>query len=277
MKHLEFERQAKDGLKLFFRCWQPADEARAVVCLLHGFGEHSGRYSNLAKHLTQGHYALLSFDLRGHGKSQGRRGHTPSINAFMDDIATLLSEAKNRFPNVPIFLYGHSMGGSLSLTYALRHSPKLAGVIAASPLLELVQKPSLIKTIMGNIGNLLAPASTVPADLNSKNLSRDPKVVKDYDNDPLVHDRVSARLFMSCFIESGKWALEHAGKFKLPLLIMHGGDDRITSAKASKQFADRVSGNCTYKLWPGLYHEIHNEPEQEKVFNYLTDWLNAHV
>ena len=132
MKHIEFKLETADNLELFARKWLPDSEALAVICLIHGKGEHSGRYLNAASTLTDAGYILLTFDLRGHGKSQGRRGFSPSYEALMDDISLLLNEAVNRFPNLPHFLYGHSLGGNLVLNYALRRKCRLSGVIASS-------------------------------------------------------------------------------------------------------------------------------------------------
>jgi len=276
MKHLEFERQTKDGLKLFFQEWQPENESKAVVCLMHGFPEHSSRYAHVAAFLTKAGFALLTFDLRGHGKSQGKRGHVSSYESFFDDIAVLEEEARNRFPGKPIFFYGHSFGGNLVLNYALRRKPKIEGVIATSPWLRLAYDPPPLKLIIACIANKLIPSLTSPSGLETKALSRDPKIVSAYENDPLIHNRISSHMYLS-IVEAGEWALDHANEFALPLLIVHGGSDRITSAEASRQFANRVPGNCTYKLWPGLYHEIHNEPEKNEVFAFIINWLNDRI
>ena len=247
-----------------------------MVCLIHGIGEHSGRYTHVAAALTKVGYALLSFDLRGHGKSQGQRGHTPSYEVLMDDIDHLLDEAARRFPNRPHFLYGHSMGGNLVLNYVLRRRPRLAGVIATAPDLGLAFELSPWKITLWQIINNLWPALPLAAGLDTKALSHDSEVVHDRENDPLIHDRISVRMFISVR-KAALWALQHAAQFPLPLLLMYGSADRLTSAGATRQFADRVTGDCTFKLWEGLYHEIHNEPTQQEVFNSLISWLQAHT
>jgi alpha-beta hydrolase superfamily lysophospholipase len=272
MKHIEFERKTKDGLNLFFQGWQPEGEAKAVICLLHGFQEYSGRYQHLASKLAEENIALLAFDVRGHGKSQGQRGHAPSYEALMDDISILLDEARLRFPGKPLFLYGHSFGGNLALNYVLQRKPNFAGVIASAPWLRLAYSPSPIKVGIGRILNKLLPAFSLPTGLETKALSKDPAVVRAYEKDPLIQNHITSRMYFA-ILEAGEWALEHAQEFTLPLLIMHGGADRIISAAASQQFADGVPGKCTYKLWPGLYHEIHNEPEKEEVIAFLIFWI----
>lgn len=276
MKHSEFEFKTFDGLSLFGQSWQPEDRPRAVVCLVHGIGEHSGRYVHVADSLIQSGYALISFDLRGHGKSEGPRGHTPSYEALMQDISSLLELANKQFPKLPSFLYGHSLGGNLALNYVLRHQPQLKGVIVTDPWFRLAFEPSASKIILGKIANKIYPSFSQSSGLDTKALSHDPEVVHAYENDPLVHDHISARMFIGIY-QSGQWALEHASEFSLPLLLMHGGADKITSVKASSEFAGKITENYTLKIWNGLYHEIHNEPEKEEVFKFLIDWLDKEI
>ena len=276
MRHFEFGWQTKDGLRLYAQGWQPETEPKGVLCLVHGLGEHSGRYAHLAAFLNQAGYVLLAFDLRGHGKSEGQRGHTPSYEVLMEDIAHLLEEAAKRYPDRPRFLYGHSLGGNLVIGYALRHRPPLAGVIATGPLLRPAFEPPAWKMTLGKIMYSLWPAMSMSNEIDRQGLSRDPEVVRAYNDDPLVHDRVSARLGMD-MLEAGLWALEHAAEFPLPLLLMHGSDDRLTSARASREFAAQAGEVCTLRIWDGFYHEIHNEPEQGQVFEHLLEWLKGRL
>ena len=276
MKHTEFKFKTFDGLQLFGQSWQPEVQSRAVVCLIHGLGEHSGRYAHLADSLNQAGYILISFDLRGHGKSEGPRGHTPTYEALMNDISSLLEVANQQFSQLSFFLYGHSLGGSLVLNYILRRQPQFKGVIVTAPWLRLAFEPPAFKIILGKITNQLFPAFSQKSDLDTKVLSHDAEVVHAYENDPLVHDHISARMFIGIY-QSGQWVLEHASEFSLPLLLMHGGDDKIISVEASREFADKINGNCTFKIWDGFYHEIHNEPEKEKVFKFMVDWLDKQV
>jgi len=274
MQHFEFGWQTEDGLRLYAQDWQPDTEPKAAVCLVHGLGEHSGRYAHLAASLNQAGYALLASDLRGHGKSEGQRGHTPSYEALLDDISQLLEEAAARCPDRPCFLYGHSLGGNLVIEYALQRRPPLAGVVATGTLFQPAFEPPAWKVTLGKIMYNLWPTLTMSNELDRQALSRDPEVVRAYNDDPLVHDRLSARLGMD-MLQSGLWSLEHAAKFALPLLLMHGSADRLTSAQASREFAAQAGDGCTLRVWDGFYHEIHNEPEQGQVFAYLLEWLNG--
>jgi alpha-beta hydrolase superfamily lysophospholipase len=281
MNHYEFQWNTVDGIQLCARGWEPEAPpaaARAVVCLVHGLGEHCGRYGHLAAALVEAGYAVLAFDLRGHGKSEGKRGHSPSFKAFMDDIACLLEEASIRYPGLPRFLYGHSLGGLLVLNFVLRHKPKLAGVIATgpglrTPLTEQTLKVSLAK----GIGQLL-PTLSLHTGLDYRLISRDPAVVDAYAADPLVHERSTLRMAKTT-LQSIPWVFEHACEFDVPLLLMHGTGDRLVYPEGSREFAGQVGGqigcDCTLKLWEGLYHEIHNEPEKEEVFAFLLEWLGS--
>jgi len=278
MKSTEFKFNTFDGLELFGQSWQPEKPPKAVVCLVHGLGEHIGRYSHVADRLTKAGYIILAFDLRGHGKSPGLRGHNLSYEAFMQDISSLLEISNKKFPQLPSFLYGHSLGGNLVLNYVLRRQSHLKGVIATAPWLHLAFEPSPFKVILSKITNKIWPSFSQSSGLDIKALSHDSKIVKAYEKDPLVHSHISARMFINIYL-SGRWALEHSSEFSLPLLLMHGGDDKITSCKASCEFTKKIinSKNCTFKIWDGLYHEIHNEPEKEEIFKFLIDWLDEKV
>ena len=276
MKHLELNRQNKDGLNFYVQGWEPNHKPKAVVALIHGFGEHTGRYAHVGEAFNKAGYALIGYDLRGHGKSGGARGHTPSYDALMDDIADFLTWIETRYPDSPRFLYGHSMGGNLVLNFSLRRKPDVVGVIATDPWLKLAFDPPALQITLGKLMNNIAPGFTQKSTLETAALSHDPKIVDAYNNDPLVHSKISARLFVSIY-ESGLWALDHAGEFSLPLLLMHGTNDRIISFAASAKFAKRAGKSVTWKPWDGMYHEIHNEPGKAEVLNYMIQWMDDHL
>ena len=263
-------------MKIFAQGWQPEEAPLATVCLVHGQGEHSSRYTHVAAALTQAHYNIITFDQQGHGKSQGRRGDMSNYEALLDDIGRLLDEAAHRFAGTPRFLYGHSMGGNLVLNYVLRRRPPLAGVIVTSPWLRLAFTPPAIQLKLMRLLSRLWPSFTIRSRLEIAAISRDPAVVAAYKNDPFNHSLISARQLIQVD-RTGQWALDHAHRFSLPLLLMHGSADRITSVEASRQFAGQIPGQCTFKLWDGLYHETHNEPEQKAVIAFMIDWLNVHT
>jgi len=268
--------KSSDGLDMAARGWAPLDRPKAVVALIHGHGEHVGRFAHVAAALNARGYALLGYDLRGHGRSGGPRGHTPSYEALMDDIAAFLGQVQDRYTGLPRFLYGHSLGGNLVINFALRRKPELRGVVATGPWLRLAFKPPAIQVTLGRIMNGIAPGFTQSSKLDARGLSHDAAVVRAYQNDPLVHDKVTVRLFVE-INDSGEWALEHAAELTLPLLLMHGAADPITSSRASREFAERAGAKVTLKVWPDLYHEIHNESQQAEVFKVILDWLDGRL
>jgi alpha-beta hydrolase superfamily lysophospholipase len=231
----------------------------------------------VAAALSEAGYATLAFDLRGHGKSGGPRGHTPSFEALMGDIDELVSTAENRFPGIPLFLYGHSLGGILVLGYALRRKTGLAGVIATGPALRSELEKQKLKVAMVRLLGSAVPGLLLPSGLIPEHISSDPEIVAAYQSDPLVHDRISVG-FGAELIKAIQWEYEHAPEFCVPLLIMHGDQDRLGDPQGSVDFAGLCDPQLvTLKIWEGLSHEIHNEPEKDQVLDYLIEWLNARV
>jgi alpha-beta hydrolase superfamily lysophospholipase len=275
MKTFEWNWQSRDGLKMFARGWEPDGQPAAVIVLLHGHGEHIGRYAHVGQAFANAGFALLGFDLRGHGLSEGPRGHTPSYQHLNNDVTDFWEQAERRYPGAPCFLYGHSMGGNLALNYALTARSALKGVIATGPWLRLAFEPPAAKVALGRVMNNIAPAFAQPSGIEQAALSRDAEVVRAYASDPLVHDRISARLFLTIY-DSGLWIIEHAAGLSLPTLLMHGGADRLTSCEASREFAAK-SDKVTLRVWDGFYHEIHNEPEKAQVIQVMIDWMKERL
>ncbi|MCX6035348.1 MAG: lysophospholipase [Chloroflexi bacterium] len=276
MDMFEWTFKSSDGLDLYVRGWAPKGKPKAMVALIHGLGEHVGRYAHVGAALTEKGYALLGFDLRGHGKSGGSRGYLPSFEAFMTDIDRFLEETAERYPGLPQFLYGHSLGGILVLNYALRRKPRLAGVISTAAGLRTALEEQKVKVIMARILGTLMPTMTLASGLDPKTLSRDPAVVQAYISDPLVHDRMTLG-FGKIMLTAIPWTFEHAGELQLPLLIMHGTKDMLGYPRGSQEFAGLApKERVTLKMWDGFYHEIHNEPEKAEVFKVMLDWLDKH-
>jgi len=273
MPHFETRWPTTDGLNLYGQGWTPPGKTKAVISLVHGVGEHSGRYEHVANFFNEKGYTFYAFDHRGHGKSPGPRGHFPTYETVMQDIACHLEQTKKRFPNKPVVLYGHSMGGNLVLNFVLRHHPDVTGVIVTSPLLRLSFQPPKIKIMLANLLMRVWPTLSMPSGLDTADFSHDPEANQKYDDDPLNHKKVTP-----CFlnlIEAGEWALEHADKFPKPLLLMHGGADRITSAENSRVFAEKAGDQCTLKIWDNLYHELHNEYEKQDVLETMVKWIRT--
>ncbi len=265
-----------DGTALHATWWAPDDgAAKAVVAHVHGLGEHSGRHFHVARRLVDAGYAVDMVDLRGHGRSSGVRGNTP-LSGAMDDIDALLADARDRAPGLPVFLYGHSLGGMLVLNYALRRSPELAGIVATSsglrsPVLEQRVKMTAAKAL----GRVL-PWVAIPTGLDDSGLSRDPAVIEAYRADPYVHDKASLALGKDG-AEGADYALAHAAELHYPLLMIHGSADPVAYARGTEEFAGQVTGDVTVRIYDGLMHELHNEPEQDEVLADVVAWLDAHV
>ncbi|HEY5621524.1 MAG TPA: lysophospholipase [Pontiella sp.] len=276
MNHIEFELITGDGLKLRGQGWTPPEAACAVVCLVHGHGEHSGRYAGMAEALGQAGFAMMTFDLRGHGLSQGKRGHAPSYETLMSDIALLLQEAASRCPALPCFLFGHSLGGNLVAYYVLKNRPSLAGVILSAPLFRLAYRPPKWKTALLEILYALHLAIPVSTGIRRSELTRDTEVLDRYSSDPLAHKRITPQLALD-MLRYGEWILQHAAAFPLPVMLMHGRSDKVTSVEASMEFASRAGQCCTLEIWDGFYHEVHNEPEKEQIYDCVLDWMKQRI
>lgn len=278
MSHTTFELTSVDGLKLFARGWLASQtNSKGVVYLVHGIGEHTGRYDHLGKSLSENGYHLIGIDLRGHGLSEGKRGHTPSFEDYFSDIKLLMAESRSRFGSQPSnFLYGHSLGGNIVLNFGLQIQPELTGVIASAPALKLAYEPPKIKLLLGKVMEKLFPSLTMSNTLDVEALSRDHAIVQAYRDDVLVHDQISAKLAMEMF-KCGHFALEHASSWDLPMLLMHGTADRLTSHQASQNFAESAGEQVELVLWQDYYHEIHNDYGKEEVIEKMISWLEQNT
>jgi acylglycerol lipase len=277
MKHLEMNWKARDGLDIFAQSWEPTIlQPKAVVCLVHGHGEHTSRYAHVAEAFGRQGFVLFGADLRGHGRSGGARGHISSIEDFVQDIDVLLEEARARYPGLPIILYGHSVGGVLVLYYGLLRKPEVKGVIAASSTLHTAVEQQKIKVMLARMLGSLSPNTSIASGLDPKSISRDEKVVQAYIDDPFVHDKISLG-FGKIMLGVTTWTLAHAGEFPLPLLLLHGKADMIAFPSSSIEFAAPLKEKCTMVLWDDAYHELHNEPEKEEVFKTMTLWMDARL
>lgn len=273
MNHKEFTLKSVDKLNLFGQYWAPEALVKAVICLVHGHGEHASRYEPWAARFVEKGVAVVTFDLRGHGRSEGKRGHTPSYLRLMQDIDVLVQRAREYFPDVPLFLYGHSMGGNLVLGYAVRRQLNMNGVIATAPWLRAKRDlPGFIKGILRGV-MLLFPSLTLHTKLDAAGLSHDKEEVKKYVEDPLNHDLISLKLFFEIY-DTGKLLYTQGGRVNVPVLVIHGSEDPIIDPEASREFTEKVKGdNVTLKLFDGLFHEVHHEPERDKVFESVYGWM----
>jgi alpha-beta hydrolase superfamily lysophospholipase len=275
MQTREWNFTSFDDIKMYAQEWTPDGDMKAALILVHGLGEHSGRYAHVGAVLAKNGYGLFGFDLRGHGKSGGPRGHAPSYEAFMKDIDIMFENVKATHPGKPLFIYGHSLGGLLVLSYVLNRKPEIKGAIVTSPGLRTALQDQKAKVFMAKLLGSIAPAATLPSGLDPNAVSSDPEIVRKYKEDPLVHDTISFGMAKSLIVAIPS-VYAHVAEFPVPLLLMHGENDQIAFPVGSEEVASLVKGDCTLKLWEGMSHETHNEPGKEKVFAYLLDWLAKH-
>lgn len=274
MTATELSWKTSDGLNIYGKKWKTSMPTKAVICIMHGMGEHINRYEHVAEMFTSNGYAVIGCDQRGHGKSEGKRGHFPDFDTFLNDVDALLKAASEHFPDANKILYGHSMGGNLVANYLLRRQPKITGAILSSPYFQLAFQPSKITLFIGRLMKGIFPALSLSSGLDSSAISRDTDVVKKYNEDPLVHDKVSAKMGIE-MIETGQWAIDNANKLTIPTLVYHGTADRLTSHHGSELFAKKAGKLVTFISLEGLFHETHNEPEKKEVFKKIILWLNA--
>ena len=264
---------SKDRSHFYAVEWRPA-RPKAAVLIVHGLGEHCRRYDPIAETFCARDVAMLGYDQRGHGRTDGKRGHIPSMELAMQDIQHFLEETRSRFPELPCFLYGHSLGGMMVLNFALQNHPDLTGVISTSPGLAPGTPVPPFKLMIANLLYSLFPDLTMANGLDVTNLSHNKAVVEAYQKDPLVHPLISARLGLD-LINTGRWVEEHGEDFTLPLLLMQGTADHLVSVDATRRFAARVPRELiTYREWEGLYHETHNEPQRAEVLGTILDWID---
>lgn len=273
MTHKEFNFNFYNT-KFYGQIWE-AKSTKAVVVLAHGMGEHSGRYTHVAKKLTKNDFSVVAFDHFGHGKTAGKRGHNPSFEAVLESVTKTIEKAKELFPEKPIFLYGHSMGGNTVINYSIRINHHLKGIIATSPFLKLAFQPPKIKLAVGKILQKIAPSITMGNELDASDISREKIEVNKYVNDPLVHDKISPN-FSLTFIETGQWAIENANKLKTPMLLLHGTGDKIIDYRGTQEFANN-SDKATLKLYEGGYHELQNDLCKEEMLQDVVNWLNSQL
>lgn len=274
MTYIEETVSTNDGLRLYVRR-REAESPRAEIVLVHGFGEHSGRYSALIEHLTSRSYTVTAYDHRGHGLSDGQPGHIESFNEYEEDLDRVLSSVRSRTSSRHVFIIGHSMGGLVTLRYVTRKRSRLSGAVVSAPLIAAAAHLPVHKLMIARVGARVAPRMRFDIEINPADLSRDEQVGRAYVADPLVHGKVSARGFAEA-TRAMEEVMRLSPQITLPLLVMHGTDDRLASVEATRQLFEQVGSNDKkLVIYPGYYHELFNEPEKQEIFDMVTGWLDA--
>lgn len=272
MAYIEETITASDGLRLFLRRREIADP-KAEIVITHGFGEHSGRYDALAEHLASHNFSVTVYDHRGHGLSDGLPGHVDSFSEYDEDLGKVISLARERVEPKPLFLIGHSMGGLLALRYAARKGDQLCGLVVSAPLIAVAIAVPAHKLMIARVGARFSPRFRLDNEINPAYLSRDPDVGRAYAADPLVNRKISTKWFTEA-TKAMQEAADWAPNIKIPLLAIHGTEDRLASVEATKRlFAGVGSADKELVIYPGYYHELFNEPEKQEIFEKVTGWL----
>jgi alpha-beta hydrolase superfamily lysophospholipase len=278
MKHLETEYKSPDGVKLYLQAWMP-EAPRASLLLVHGLGEHSGRYESLVQGLVDLGVAVFTFDGRGHGKSSLPKptAYFDSYERYLEDIDALAGKVKNYIPGLPFFMFGHSMGGGLVAAYVLKYQPDVAGIILSAPAIKEAEGTPKILIALSGLLNALAPKLNA-VKLDIEGVSRIAEEVEKYKNDPLIFQksipvRTGYEVYqMMQFIQS------HANDFVQPVLILHGTADRLTNPKGSELLFEKAqSQDRTLKIIPGAYHELLNDSDREEVLKVILGWLKNRI
>ena len=277
MKHREGYLKGVRDTDIYYQCWLPEGEPKAILLIVHGLGEHSGRYMNVVNHLVPSGYAVYGIDHIGHGKSDGERAFVERFQDYTKPLKKYFDMIRDWQPEKPIFLIGHSMGGLISAAYLLEHQDELSGAVLSGPSIKVPDNISQAMIFVGHMLSTIMPKTGL-IQLDAEGVSRDPVVVDAYVNDPLVYTgKTTARLGAE-LLKTMRYVTEHATEIKLPIMIVQGSDDKLVDPSGAQLLYDLVgSEDKTIKIYDGFYHEVFSEPEHEQVLNDVETWLEAHL
>jgi alpha-beta hydrolase superfamily lysophospholipase len=277
MKRTEGYFRGHREYELFYQAWTPSKVLGTLV-VTHGLGEHSECYNRLAQGLSENNWQIFVWDLRGHGRSEGKRGVVNSFSDYTSDLSHFIETLKSQKVKTPIVLLGHSMGGLINLRALAEHgSLGLKAAALSSPLLGLTLMVPELKKKAAQVLAKYAPTFTLFNEIPFSDLTRDRKVIEEYTRDSLRHDRTSALLYLQ-ILETADYVLSHAKKIDLPILLQQAGDDRVVSREASHQLFERLgSTDKDIIVYEGFKHEIFNELDRGRVFQDLAKWLQRWI
>ncbi len=273
IRHKEYHWHSFDRTVLFAQSWEPAEQKKAVICLVHGLGDHSARHIEWVQKFVENGYAVLAVDLRGHGHSKGKRGYARAYSHLINDVGVLIKKAHKLFPGLPRILYGYSMGGNLALYYQMKRRTKISGMIITSPWLKLLNEPSGPCLFLGKIITKICPKFTIKSTVKKEGLTNSAEEMEKLADDPYTHDKVSIGLFFGVK-QAGEFILKNKHKINIPLLIIHGDKDKIVSWKSSRKLAKNTNSRTTLKIWEGGYHELHHAKESNEVLSFIISWMD---
>lgn len=279
MKYVPFSFSSKDGLLLQGRAWVSQNITTiGSIFLVHDLGEHSACYAHVGEEFSNKGFHFIGFDLRGHGLSEGERGHASKFTDLINDIEQLICQSKKRFgfSGDKKILYGQGLGGNLVLNYILRRKPHISGAIITSPLFNTHLTRTKLQVIWLNFLSNFLPKMKFHNHIKSEDLTRDLAFINAYQKDVYNHNKISASLALEIY-RNGKYALANADSLDIPLLVMHGTSDRISPPSVSKSLAEKVGNMAEIVLWENAYHEMQFDNEKEMVLQTMIDWLNKEI
>jgi alpha-beta hydrolase superfamily lysophospholipase len=277
MKHQEGFFKTIGDASIYYQCWLPEGEPKAALIIVHGFAEHSGRYTNVVEHFVSLGYAVYGLDHLGHGRSDGLRAHAERFEEFTRTLKVFCDMVHDGQPEKPTFLLGHSLGGLIGAMYLLEHQAEFTGAILSAPCIQATGGVSPITITMGKVLSVLMPKFRITG-IDAAGVSRDPAVVQAYVDDPLVFTgKMTARLGAE-LLEAMQRIVLQASRIVLPILILQGSDDLLVCPDGARELYDGVgSTDKTILVYEGLYHEVFNEPERGRVLSDVEAWLEAHL
>ena len=275
VKLLEEKIDSTKGIRIHIRSWRPTSTPRAVVVICHGVNSHGGQYTWVGEQFAASGFAAFALDLRGRGQSDGERFYVDHVADYVSDVAATVSLAKSREPGLPVFLLGHSAGGVVSSTYVLENENEVAGFICESFAFQVPAPGFALAAIKGL--SHIAPRLPVLT-LKNEDFSRDPAAVEALNHDPLTKDEAQPAITVAALVRADERLEREFPLMTLPLLIMHGTDDRATVCRGSQFFYDTAgSKDKTLKLYEGHYHDLLNDLGKEQVMADIRGWIEAHL
>jgi acylglycerol lipase len=266
--------EGSGGLKVFLRSWPTPSKPRGIVVLVHGLMAHSGLYEWAAERLVQNDFAVYALDLVGHGKSEGEHYFTDTVDRYVQDVAHVINIAKLRDPGLPVFVFGHSAGGVVSCTYALDHQNEIAGLVCESFAYE-VPAPNITLSLLKGLSRIAPHLHVFP--LKDEDFSRDPDFVEKMKADPLVHHMKYPSSTVAALVRSDERLRKEVQNITLPVLIVHGTEDKVTKPSGSQHFYEKAgSTDKTLKLYEGHYHDLLNDVGKDVVMADITAWIASH-
>jgi acylglycerol lipase len=277
MKHIEGNFKSVRNLDIYYQGWLPDGKVKAVLFVVHGLGEHSGRYMNVVNHFVPLGYAIYGLDHIGHGKSGGGREEVVQFEDFTTPLTTYYTMVKSWQPDKPIFILGHSLGGLIECYYLLDHQEDFKGAVISAPAIKVGESITPMTITIGKMLSVIAPKAGILA-LDASTISKDPEVVKAYVNDPLVfHSKTPARLAAE-MLKAMIRVTTDVGKISLPFIALQGSMDKLVDPGGIKILDEKAaSKDKTVKIYQGLYHEVFNEPERAVVLKDVEAWLKARI